>query len=70
MVSSLLYRDEYLLLADYRAYVDKQDEVGHLFGDAKRWTRMSILNAARMGKFSSDRAIREYCEHIWKVKQL
>ncbi len=70
VVSSLLYRDEYLLLADYRAYVDKQDEVGHLFSDAKRWTRMSILNAARMGKFSSDRAIREYCEHIWKVKQL
>ena len=70
VVSSLLYRDEYLLLADYRAYVDKQDEVGHLFGDEKSWTRMSILNAARMGKFSSDRAIREYCEHIWKVKQL
>jgi glycogen phosphorylase len=70
VVASLLYRDEYLLLADYRAYVDKQDEVGHLFGDEKRWTRMSILNAARMGKFSSDRAIREYCEHIWKVKRL
>ncbi len=58
------------MLADYRSYVDRQDEVGHIFRDEKRWTRMSILNAARMGKFSSDRAIREYCEKIWKVKPL
>ena len=70
IVASLLYRDEYLLLADYRAYVDRQDEVGHIFRDEKRWTRMSILNAARMGKFSSDRAIREYCEKVWGVKPL
>jgi starch phosphorylase len=70
IVASLLYRDEYLLLADYRAYVDRQDEVGHIFRDEKRWTRMSILNTARMGKFSSDRAIREYCEKIWRVEPL
>ncbi|MEW6658977.1 MAG: glycogen/starch/alpha-glucan phosphorylase [Thermodesulfobacteriota bacterium] len=70
LVASLLYRDEYLLLADYRSYVDRQDEVGQAFRDEKRWTRMSILNAARMGKFSSDRAIREYCEQIWKVNRL
>ena len=70
IVASLLYRDEYMLLADYRAYVDRQDEVGHIFRDEKRWTRMSILNAARMGKFSSDRAIREYCEKVWGVKPL
>jgi starch phosphorylase len=70
LVASLLYRDEYLLLADYRSYVDKQDEVGHIFGDEQRWTRMSILNAARMGKFSSDRAIREYCENIWRVRAI
>ncbi len=68
VVASLLYRDDFLLLADYRSYVDKQDEVGQLFRDEKRWTRMSILNAARMGKFSSDRAIREYCAQIWKIK--
>jgi starch phosphorylase len=67
LVASLLYRDEYLLLADYCSYVDRQDEVGHVFRDEKRWTRMSILNTARMGKFSSDRAIREYCEKIWRV---
>jgi starch phosphorylase len=70
LVASLLYQDEYMLLADYRAYVDRQDEVGHIFRDEKRWTRMSILNAARMGKFSSDRAIREYCEKVWRVRSL
>ena len=70
LVDSLLHHDEYLLLADYRSYVDRQDEVGHIFRDEKRWTRMSILNAARMGKFSSDRAIREYCEKVWGVKPL
>ena len=70
VVASLLYRDEFLLLADYRAYVDKQDEVGQIFRDEKRWTRMSILNAARTGKFSSDRAIREYCENIWRVRSI
>jgi starch phosphorylase len=41
--------------------------VGQLYHKKQAWTRMSILNTARMGKFSSDRAIREYCEHIWKV---
>ncbi len=70
LVDSLLNHDEYLLLADYRSYVDRQDEVGHIFRDEKHWTRMSILNVARMGKFSSDRAIREYCEKVWGVKPL
>ncbi|MFZ2089202.1 MAG: glycogen/starch/alpha-glucan phosphorylase [Desulfobaccales bacterium] len=70
LVASLLYRDDYLLLADYRSYVDKQDEVDQTFRDEKRWTRMSIFNAARMGKFSSDRAIREYCQKVWGVTPL
>jgi starch phosphorylase len=70
LVDSLLYHDDYLLLADYRSYVDRQDEVGNIFRDEQRWTRMSILNAARMGKFSSDRAIREYCEKVWGVRPL
>jgi starch phosphorylase len=70
LVHSLLCHDQYLLLADYRSYVERQEEAGYIFQDEKRWTRMSILNAARMGKFSSDRAIREYCEQIWKVKPL
>ena len=70
LVDSLLHRDEYLLLADYQAYVDRQDEVGQTFKDQKRWTRMSILNVARMGKFSSDRAIREYCRDIWQAQPM
>jgi len=65
---ALLNGDEYMLLADYQPYVDCQDKVAEAFADQERWTRMSILNTARMGKFSSDRSIREYCEKIWGIK--
>jgi len=68
IVNSLLDHDEYLLLADYDSYVNQQAEVSAAFGDVKRWTTMSILNVARTGYFSSDRSIREYCDHIWNVK--
>ncbi len=69
LVDSLLYHgDSYMLLADYQSYIDCQDWVSQLYRDQETWTRMSILNTARMGKFSSDRAIREYCDEIWKVK--
>jgi starch phosphorylase len=64
----LLQHDPFLVLADYRSYVDCQDEVGQAFRDTEHWTRMSILNVARIGKFSSDRSIRDYCENIWKVQ--
>jgi len=67
-IDSLMNRDDYLVLADYQSYIDSQDEVSDVFRDQERWTRMAILNAARMGKFSSDRSIREYCEKIWNVK--
>jgi glycogen phosphorylase len=67
LVDSLLYHDEYLLFADYQSYVDCQGRVGQTYRDQNTWTRMSILNAARMGKFSSDRTIRQYCDEIWKV---
>jgi len=67
LVDNLLYRDEYLLLADYQSYIECQDRVSEAFLDGKKWTEMSILNVARMGKFSSDRSIREYCERIWQV---
>jgi len=70
LVDHLLGRDDYLLLADYQAYVDCQDRVDTLFRERSRWTEMSILNVARMGKFSSDRAIREYCENIWHAPML
>jgi starch phosphorylase len=65
---SLLNKDDYMVLADYQAYIDSQEKVSEAFYDQERWTRMSILNAARMGKFSSDRSIREYCEKIWGIK--
>ncbi len=68
LVDSLLYHDEYMLLADYRSYVECQDEVADRFKDREHWTRMSILNSARMSKFSSDRSIRDYCERIWHAR--
>jgi glycogen phosphorylase len=70
LVDSLLNRDEYMLLADYQAYIDCQDLVSNAFRDKRSWTRMSVLNVTRMGKFSSDRSIREYCDKIWKVQPL
>jgi glycogen phosphorylase len=68
LVDSILFHDEYMLLADYKSYVDCQDQVGMAFRDEERWIRMSILNVARIGKFSSDRSIKEYCEDIWNVE--
>ena len=65
LIESLLTRDEYMLLADYQAYVDCQQRVSEAYRDQNNWTRMSILNTARLGRFSSDRSIREYCRHIW-----
>ena len=70
LIDSLLRRDEHMTLADYRAYVDCQDRAGMAYKDQKKWAKMSILNVARMGKFSSDRAIREYCDKIWLAKPL
>jgi len=68
LVDSLLYEDRYLVLADFASYIDCQQQVGQVFQNKERWDRMSILNVARMGKFSSDRAIREYCRDIWQAK--
>ncbi|MGD9273202.1 MAG: glycogen/starch/alpha-glucan phosphorylase [Desulfobacterales bacterium] len=70
LVDSLLYGDPYLLFADYRPYVEAQEQVSFAYEDPAKWTRMSILNVARMGKFSSDRSIKEYCDKIWKTHPL
>lgn len=65
LVDVLLHYDPYFLLADFDAYVACQDEVGRVYQDTPRWTRMAILNSARSGKFSSDRTIQQYCKEIW-----
>ncbi len=67
LVGSLLNGDDYMLLADYQSYIDCQDRVSLAYKDPEAWTRMSILNVARIGKFSSDRSIRDYCSDIWKT---
>ena len=67
LVDSLLHADPYLLFADFRSYVESQEQVSLAYEDQAKWTRMSIMNVARMGKFSSDRSIQEYCDRIWKA---
>jgi len=67
LVESLLTRDDYMLMADYQAYVDCQERVAQAYLNQASWTRMSILNTARAGRFSSDRSIRDYCRDIWHV---
>ena len=67
LVNSLLTNDEYMLLADYQSYIDCQDTASLAYLDQEAWTRMSILNVARIAKFSSDRSIRDYCADIWKT---
>jgi starch phosphorylase len=68
IVDSLLGRDNYRLMGDFASYVAAQAQVSAVYADRERWTRMSILNVARMGKFSSDRSIRDYCRDIWRVQ--
>jgi starch phosphorylase len=70
LVDSLLCRDEHMVLADYKSYIECQDRVSEAFKDQEKWTKMSILTVARMGKFSSDRSIREYNEKIWHAAPL
>ena len=68
LVSNIANHDHFLVLADYADYIRCQQEVSAAWRDTELWTRMSILNSARSGKFSSDRSIAEYCEDIWDVE--
>ena len=70
LVDHLLQHDTYMLLADYAAYIQAQEAVEKAYRDPERWTRMSILNAARSGFFSSDRSVQQYCQDVWKIKPL
>jgi starch phosphorylase len=68
LLGNLLYHDPYMVLADYKAYTQCQQQVDAAYCDSERWVRMSIVNTARSGKFSSDRTIREYCAEIWHAQ--
>jgi starch phosphorylase len=68
IIENLLRSDPFMVLADYRSYIDSQEEVGCMWRDSERWTRASILTVARIGRFSSDRSIHEYCRDIWQVQ--
>jgi starch phosphorylase len=70
IVDSLLNDDPWLLLADFGPFLACQREVEAAYRDVERWTRMSILNVARSGRFSSDRAIRDYAREVWRVRPL
>ncbi|HYQ72157.1 MAG TPA: glycogen/starch/alpha-glucan phosphorylase, partial [Gammaproteobacteria bacterium] len=67
LLDTLLNHDPFFVLADFAAYQACQQQVSALFWDADAWSHMSVLNTARMGRFSSDRAVQEYCDDIWKV---
>jgi starch phosphorylase len=67
IVDSLLDSDEYLLLYDYASYIACCEQATDAYRDQERWARMSILNTARCGFFSSDRSMRQYCDEIWQV---
>ena len=70
LVDALLERDDCMVMADYQAYVDCQGRVSDIWRDPRNWARLSILNVARAGRFSSDRSIREYARDVWHVKPL
>jgi len=68
LIQSLLEQDTYMLLADFQSYVECQERVSKAFQDPDQWARKAILNIAKMGKFSSDRSIREYTERLWNAR--
>ncbi|MBT8386284.1 MAG: glycogen/starch/alpha-glucan phosphorylase, partial [Ignavibacteria bacterium] len=67
IIEKLLHDDYYCLFADYQSYIDAQDKVSELYMNTNEWTKKTVLNVARVAKFSSDRSIKEYAEKIWKV---
>lgn len=67
LINTLQLHDTFMLAADYKSYVDCQNKVSDLYKQTSQWTKASIFNVSRIGKFSSDRAISEYCTNIWKI---
>ena len=70
IVNELLYRDYYFVMADFGSFAETQKKVEFEYMNRDKWLRKSILNVARMEKFSSDRAVSEYAHDIWKVEPL
>lgn len=68
LYNNLLQQDPYQLLKDFKSYCERKHEIHQIWKDQKEWTRRSILNVSRVGKFSSDRSILEYCQNIWNVE--
>jgi starch phosphorylase len=66
--SLLDYNDYYMILADLRSYIEAQDRVDITYRDQKKWNEMSLVNIARSGRFSSDRAVMEYAKNIWNIE--
>ena len=64
----LIYNDDYFVLADYESYIECQESVSNTWKKSNEWARMAITNTSRMGYFSSDRSIEEYCDILWNVK--
>ena len=67
LINNLLYHDPFCVFADFSDYLDAQDRVSSAWTNRERWNRMSIINTARSGFFSSDRSIRDYCSKIWSI---
>jgi starch phosphorylase len=70
LLDNLTGSDPFFVMADFADYLRAQDAVSQAWSDRTHWNRMSVLNSARSGFFSSDRSIREYCDQIWKVDPL
>jgi starch phosphorylase len=69
LLENLTGRDPFFVLADFQAYLEAQDRVDRAWADRRHWNRMSVLNTARSGLFSSDRSIREYANTIWQAQE-
>jgi starch phosphorylase len=70
LIDTLMWSDPFMVMADFQSYSECQTRVSEVYKDQERWTRMSILNSARSGRFSSDRTIRDYCREIWRVQNV
>jgi starch phosphorylase len=68
LTENLIHSDPFMVLADFNAYVECQKQVDHAYRAVHNWDRMSILNTARIGKFSSDRSIQDYADLIWQIQ--